>query len=71
MTTGRGALRTGACCFGTYSDAGFGVGYTYCKHHTQVRIDHVLFDEGWRCRRCWVGPDSGSGHSILVADLER
>ena len=34
-----------------------------------VRIDHVLTGDGWRCRRCWVGPDVGSDHLPLLADL--
>lgn len=34
-----------------------------------VRIDHILSDAHWRPFRCWVGPDVGSDHRPLVADL--
>ena len=34
-----------------------------------VRIDHILAGPGWRCGRCWVGPDVGSPHRPLLADL--
>ena len=52
-----------------FSTAGFGVGTTYAKHHTGMRIDHILFDAHWSCRSCRVGPDVGSGHRPVVAEL--
>jgi endonuclease/exonuclease/phosphatase (EEP) superfamily protein YafD len=36
---------------------------------TGVRIDHILAGHGWRCRRCWVGPNIGSAHRPVIADL--
>ncbi len=56
-----------------FSDAGLGYGYTEWPQKSRglvgVRIDHVLTGPGWRCRRCWVGPNVGSDHLPLLADL--
>jgi len=55
-----------------FSLSGFGFGYTMWPtvHGAQfTRIDHVLSGPGWRPRRCWVGPDVGSDHRPLIADL--
>jgi endonuclease/exonuclease/phosphatase (EEP) superfamily protein YafD len=56
-----------------FSEAGFGFGYTEWpkmrKMRFGIRIDHVLTDGGWRPRRCWVGPDVGSDHLPLIAEL--
>jgi vancomycin resistance protein VanJ len=56
-----------------YSDAGWGFGYTEWPQIRGrlfgIRIDHVLTGPGWRCHRCWVGPDVGSDHLPLLADL--
>lgn len=53
-------------CFAT---AGFGFGWTYYSRWTTVRIDHILCNGQWNCRRCWVGPNVGSPHRPLIADL--
>src|SRR5262249_20573587 len=53
-----------------YCSAGVGWGYTYFTQHAAVRIDHILAGDGWRCRACWVGPDVGSPHRPVVADVE-
>ena len=34
-----------------------------------IRIDHILSGPRWRPTACWVGPDVGSDHLPLVADL--
>ncbi len=52
-----------------FGSAGWGWGYTFYGGRTMVRIDHVLAGPGWRCDRCWVGPDIGSPHRPVVADL--
>ena len=56
-----------------FSDAGLGFGYTEWPRvrgfSWGVRIDHVLTGSDWRCRSCWVGPDVGSDHLPLLADL--
>jgi vancomycin resistance protein VanJ len=54
-----------------FNTAGFGFGLTYARHRTALRIDHVLCDPSWTIRDCRVGNDVGSGHRVLVADLER
>jgi endonuclease/exonuclease/phosphatase family metal-dependent hydrolase len=57
-----------------FSQSGFGFGYTKvmvkwgCQYG--ARIDHVLFGPDWRACRCWVGPDLGSDHLPLIADLQ-
>src|SRR5258706_1563810 len=53
-----------------FATGGFGWGYTYHARWTAVRIDHILSGRAWRCQRCWVGPDVGSPHRPLIADLE-
>ncbi len=59
-----------------FSDAGFGFGYTEWPQIRRVswlswgvRIDHVVTASGWRCRCCRVGPDIGSDHRPLIAEL--
>jgi endonuclease/exonuclease/phosphatase (EEP) superfamily protein YafD len=54
----------------TFSAAGFGWGYTYYTRRSRLRIDYVLAEPGWRCRECRVGPDVGSAHRPVLADLE-
>ncbi|MDQ3557025.1 MAG: endonuclease/exonuclease/phosphatase family protein, partial [Gemmatimonadota bacterium] len=54
-----------------FSAAGWGFGRTRDNGWIQVRIDHVLAGSGWRVRRAWVGPDVGSDHRPVVADLRR
>ena len=66
-----GVYRDSWSSFGNaFSEAGFGFGHTHFTRRTSVRIDHVLFGSGWRCRRCWVGPPVGSAHRPVIADLE-
>jgi hypothetical protein len=59
--------------FPTMSDAfestGFGFGWTYFHQHTMVRIDHVLTNDLLRCTSCKVGPNLGSPHRPVIADL--
>jgi endonuclease/exonuclease/phosphatase (EEP) superfamily protein YafD len=56
-----------------FSEAGLGFGYTEWPQLRRmefgIRIDHVLSGPNWRPRRCWVGPDIGSDHLPLIADL--
>jgi endonuclease/exonuclease/phosphatase (EEP) superfamily protein YafD len=54
-----------------FSAAGFGFGTTYVKHRTWLRIDHILFDSSWECRRCYTSQDVGSGHRAVLAELSR
>jgi vancomycin resistance protein VanJ len=59
--------------WGRYSDAfssaGWGWGYTFFHRMTAVRIDHILVGPGWHCNRCWVGPNVGSPHRPIIADV--
>jgi endonuclease/exonuclease/phosphatase family metal-dependent hydrolase len=59
--------------FSDMSDAwetnGFGFGWTYFHQHTMVRIDHVLTNEFLWCKSCAVGPNVGSPHRPVIADL--
>jgi exonuclease III len=56
-----------------FSSAGFGFGNT--KHSPVAgwsfgaRIDHILTGPGFRAVRCWVGPDVGSDHLPVLADI--
>jgi endonuclease/exonuclease/phosphatase (EEP) superfamily protein YafD len=53
-----------------FSHAGWGLGHTHFTMHTGVRIDHILVGPGWHVQRCWVGPEMGSAHRPVIADLE-
>lgn len=52
-----------------FSSAGLGFGHTKETRWFGIRIDHVLLGEGWKAERAWVGPNLGSDHLPLVADL--
>lgn len=56
-----------------YTDAfgatGSGWGYTFLGGKVAVRIDHILAGPDWHCDRCWVGPNVGSPHRPVIADL--
>lgn len=52
-----------------FASAGLGWGFTFFGGRTMVRIDHVLMGRGWYCRHCQVGPDVGSQHRPVLADL--
>ena len=57
-----------------FSCAGWGFGYTEWpkmrKIRFGIRIDHILTSGGWRPQSCWVGPDVGSDHLPLIAELQ-
>lgn len=52
-----------------FAAAGLGLGHTKRTRWFGARIDHILAGPAWRIRRCWVGPDIGSDHRPLIADL--
>ena len=58
-----------------FSSAGLGFGYTILPVYRGlpfgIRIDHVLSGPSWAPVRSWVGPDLGSEHLPLIADLRR
>lgn len=53
----------------SFAKAGSGFGYTKFTRYHGVRIDHILTDNSWRVRHCRVGPDIGSDHRPLMAEL--
>jgi vancomycin resistance protein VanJ len=59
--------------WGRYTDAfaagGWGWGFTFFGSRTMLRIDHILAGQGWQLRRCTVGPQVGTLHRPLIADL--
>lgn len=52
-----------------FADAGWGWGYTFRNRWTRVRIDHILVGGGGRADDCRVGPDMGSPHRPVLADV--
>jgi endonuclease/exonuclease/phosphatase (EEP) superfamily protein YafD len=56
-----------------FSLTGCGFGYTEWPEvpfvRFGIRIDHILSGSNWRPTRCWVGPDVGSDHLPLIAEL--
>jgi endonuclease/exonuclease/phosphatase (EEP) superfamily protein YafD len=52
-----------------FSSVGLGFGYTKFTRWFGARIDHILAGPGWRPQRCWVGPNVGSDHRPVIADL--
>jgi endonuclease/exonuclease/phosphatase (EEP) superfamily protein YafD len=52
-----------------FSQGGWGWGYTKWTSWYGIRIDHILYEKAWACTKCWVGPNIGSDHLPLVADL--
>lgn len=49
--------------------AGWGWGHTFSARLSSVRIDHVLIGRrGW-ATHCWVGPNVGSPHRPVIADV--
>ena len=59
----------GAGLVDAFGQSGNGFGYTYLIRRTQLRIDHILGNPSVRFMRCWVGPEVGSPHRPLVADV--
>jgi vancomycin resistance protein VanJ len=53
-----------------FSQAGLGLGHSKFTRKIGIRIDHVLTGPGWRARRAKVGPDVGSDHRPVIADLD-
>jgi len=56
-------------CANAFSRAGRGFGWTRVLNRFSVRIDHVLACGSWRPLSAEVGPDLGSDHLPLIADL--
>jgi vancomycin resistance protein VanJ len=70
MTVESSIYRTTWAEFGNaFSQAGWGFGMTKDNGWIRARIDHVLTGEAWVARRAWVGPDVGSDHWPVFAEL--
>lgn len=52
-----------------FNRVGVGLGGTRLDGWIRARIDHILADDGWTVVRSWVGPNLGSDHAPLLADL--
>jgi endonuclease/exonuclease/phosphatase family metal-dependent hydrolase len=52
-----------------FEEAGWGYGYTRPARVPWFRIDHVLTSPEWDVARCWVGPNFGSDHLPLIAEV--
>jgi vancomycin resistance protein VanJ len=52
-----------------FSLAGRGLGGTRLNGWIRARIDHILADEAWTVVRSWLGPNLGSDHAPILADV--
>lgn len=52
-----------------FPTAGFGFGYTHFSWLSELRIDHLLTGQGITCTGFQTGPDCGTPHRPMVADL--
>lgn len=52
-----------------FEEAGWGYGYTRPARRPWVRIDHILTGPQWYVSACRVGPDFGSDHLPVVAEV--
>jgi endonuclease/exonuclease/phosphatase (EEP) superfamily protein YafD len=52
-----------------FSTTGSGPGWTFPANRPIVRIDHIYAGDGLRPVRAWVGPNVGSDHLPVLADL--
>jgi endonuclease/exonuclease/phosphatase (EEP) superfamily protein YafD len=52
-----------------FNRVGAGLGGTRVDGWIRARIDHILADDAWTVVRAWLGPDLGSDHRPLLADV--
>jgi len=52
-----------------FSESSLGFGQTMMTRRIGLRIDHILGGTCWQPAACWVGPDIGSAHRPVLADL--
>ena len=52
-----------------FSLTGRGLGGTRLNGWIRARIDHILADDQWTVVRSWLGPNLGSDHAPILADL--
>ena len=58
-------------CTNAFSTIGSGFGWTRVLRRFSARIDHVVTCGGWRPTHIEIGPDLGSDHRPVIADLAR
>jgi endonuclease/exonuclease/phosphatase (EEP) superfamily protein YafD len=54
-----------------FGEAGLGYGDTKSTRWYGARIDHILLARGWECTNAWVGPETGSDHTPMIAEIRR
>jgi vancomycin resistance protein VanJ len=52
-----------------FSRVGWGLGGSRVNGWIRARIDHILADTSWTVVRSWLGPDLGSDHLPMLAEL--
>lgn len=52
-----------------FESVGWGPGWTFPSRLPVLRIDHLLVNKGFTPLSCWVGPDVGSDHRPLIAEI--
>ncbi len=52
-----------------FSRMGIGLGGTRLNGWIRARIDHILLDDSWTVVRSWLGPDVGSDHRPILAEV--
>jgi vancomycin resistance protein VanJ len=52
-----------------FSRTGRGFGGTRLNGWIRARIDHILLDDRWTVVRSWLGPDVGSDHRPILAEV--
>jgi vancomycin resistance protein VanJ len=67
--SGLSTVRDHALFKSAFEEAGLGWGYTRPAAIPWARIDHILASYQWKVTQCWVGPDFGSDHRTLVAEV--
>jgi endonuclease/exonuclease/phosphatase family metal-dependent hydrolase len=63
------ALRGSGEWRSAFDEAGLGWGYTRPVGCAWTRIDHVMVGPDWTISACWLGPDFGSDHRSLIAEV--
>ncbi|MCC2671864.1 MAG: Endonuclease/exonuclease/phosphatase [Armatimonadetes bacterium] len=52
-----------------FAERGSGWGYTFPANRPLLRIDYIYHSRDWRVVRCKVGPEHGSDHRSVFAEL--
>ncbi len=52
-----------------FDEVGWGFGYTRPSAFPWIGIDHILATPEWQFTRCWIGPNVGSDHLPVLAEV--